>query len=346
MNLKLSKTSYKLFILILLILQPLSIMVAVSFGTINISISDVYSAIITGPISPIQDPVHDVVWLIRLPRLILALAVGIGLSTCGTVMQAIVKNPLADPYILGISSGATLGATLGIILGIGTALGTNYIGFMAFLGALASSFIVLIISSIKGPSNSVKLILSGMATSAVFSSFSNLIIFLSNKKEAVTQIVNWSMGSLAGAKWDTNIAILIIIILGLIFFISQYRTLNLMLLGDDTAITLGTDLKNIRILYLIAISIMIGFCVYTCGMIGFVGLIIPHISRMIVGTDHKKLLPTSALLGSLFLIWADVLCRTIIPGTEMPIGILTSAIGAPIFIYMMVRKSYGFGGNN
>ena len=154
------------------------------------------------------------------------------------------------------------------------------------------------------------------------------------------------MGSLAGAKWEKLLFIAPVILLGTLFFWTQHRTLNLMLLGDDAAVTLGTDLHKWRQLYLLISSAMIGFVVYSSGMIGFVGLIIPHIVRMVVGTDHKKLIPLSALLGAVFLIWADVLCRVIIHGSELPIGILTSMIGAPCFIFLMVRKKYGFGGNN
>lgn len=153
------------------------------------------------------------------------------------------------------------------------------------------------------------------------------------------------MGSLAGAKWDEIIIILPIIILGTIFFITQYRTLNLMLLGDEVSITLGTDLHSYRIIYLVITSLMIGILVYASGMIGFVGLIVPHLVRIIWGTDHRKIIPIAALLGSIILIWADVFSRVIIKGTEIPIGIVISIIGAPLFVWLMIKKNYGFGGN-
>ena len=154
------------------------------------------------------------------------------------------------------------------------------------------------------------------------------------------------MGSVAGAKWKDIIFILPIILLGIVFFMTQYRVLNLMLLGDDVAVTLGTDLHKYRHVYLIITSLMIGMLVYSSGMIGFVGLIIPHIVRMIFGTDHKKIIPIAAILGGIFLIWADVLSRTLIDGTEIPIGILISMVGAPCFIWLMIKKTYGFGGKN
>ena len=157
-------------------------------------------------------------------------------------------------------------------------------------------------------------------------------------------VVRWTMGSLAAANWETNVILLITGAVGILFFWSQYRTLNLMLLGDESAITLGTDLHHRRIIYLVVASLMVGFSVYAAGVIGFVGLIIPHMVRMLFGTDHKKLIPLCALLGALFLLWADVLCRVLLERTELPIGILTSLVGAPVFIYLMARKKYGFGG--
>ena len=152
------------------------------------------------------------------------------------------------------------------------------------------------------------------------------------------------MGSMAAADWESNRIIGAVVLLGVLFFWSQARNLNLMLLGDETAITLGTDMHRWRLLYLLVSSAVIGFVVYKAGMIGFVGLVVPHVVRMIFGTDHRKLIPLSALLGALFLLWADVLCRVVLPGNELPIGILTAMVGAPVFIYLMIRKQYGFGG--
>ena len=289
--------------------------------------------------------VADVVWLIRMPRIVLAIAVGVGLSVVGIVMQAIVKNPLADPYILGVSSGASLGATLAVVLGIGSSFGSNSLGIMGFIGAFGVSILVLIISNIGGRSNSIKLLLAGMALSSVCSSFSSFLVYISDDSQKLKTITFWLMGSLAGAKWNEIVIIMPIIILGVIFFMTQYRTLNLMLLGDEVSITLGTDLHKFRIIYLVITSLMIGLLVYVSGMIGFVGLIIPHIVRMIFGTDHKKIIPISALLGAIILIWADVLSRALIKGTEIPIGIVISIIGSPLFVWLMIKKNYGFGGS-
>lgn len=336
--------------LILLIILVGSVMISVALGSAKISVSEVYKVLgykILGIKSFSEyatGPIHDVVWIIRFPRVVLAIAIGMALSISGVVMQAIVKNPLADPYILGISSGASLGATFAIMLGFGAVLGGNFVGVMAFIGALLVSFGVLLLANIKGSATSSKLILAGMALSAVCSSFSNFIIYIANDKTGMQSVTYWLLGSLAGAKWETNIVILPVVIIACIFFWSRYRVLNLMLLGDDVSITLGTDLHKPRHIYLIITSIMIGLSVYCAGVIGFVGLIIPHAVRMLFGTDHKKLIPISALVGAIFMICADALSRIVIPNSEMPIGILISMIGAPVFIYLMVKRSYGFGG--
>lgn len=327
-----------------------SILASITFGNADISVQEVYQVILyeifhVERFSAYADgAVHDVVWLIRFPRVLMAAAIGMGLSVCGVVMQAVVKNSLADPYVLGVSSGAYLGAAAAIILGIGSVFGDNAMGIMAFLGAVAASFAVLFVSGIGGRSNAGKLILAGMAISSLCSAFANFLIYISQDRDATTQISYWSMGSLASADWDNVPVILLIMIVAFLIFWTQYRKLNLMLLGDDTAITLGTDLHKARIAYMLLSAFMVGFAVCAAGMIGFVGLIIPHAMRMCLGTDHKRLLPVSALAGAIFLIWADVACRVILDHAELPIGILVSLIGAPCFIYLMIRKSYGFGG--
>lgn len=349
-------TAFSVALLLLLLALPLSLLAAVTFGTTSLQVGDVYTVIrwelahlVLGQPIPEEwaagTALHDVVWYIRLPRLVLAAAVGTCLSLCGVAMQAVVKNPLADPYILGISSGANLGVTLAVLLGVGSALGGNYVGVAAFLGALGVSFAVITLANVGGRANSVKLLLAGSALSAVCGAFSSFLIYLNNVDHAATEVMRWTMGSLSAANWSNNGVMLLVALGGTVFFLTQSRTMNLMLLGDDAAITLGTDLHGYRILYLIISSLMVGFAVYSAGVIGFVGLVIPHVVRILLGTDHRKMIPVSALAGALFLVWADVLCRTVLPGNEIPIGILTSMLGAPVFIYLMVRKRYGFGGS-
>lgn len=341
-----------IYVSVFLLLVLIAVMfLALAVGTVKIPMEQIYAAIVnqlqsgTSLDGALKGSVHDIVWQLRLPRIVLAAAVGAGLASSGVIMQAIVKNPLADPYILGISSGASLGATAAILLGIGAFLGENFIGLAAFAGAFAISLLVLFISNLGGRSNSVKLLLAGMALSAVCSAFSSFIVYFANNKEGMQSIAYWMMGSFAGAKWENLMIIAPIVILAVLFLWTQSRMLNLMLLGDESALTLGTDLHIYRQIYLLVSSLIVGFVVYSAGMIGFVGLVVPHVIRMLVGTDHKKLIPVAALTGAIFLVVADGLCRIIIPRTELPIGILISIIGAPCFVYLMIKKTYGFGGN-
>lgn len=345
--------SWTVAVALLLAALVLSLAVAVTIGSVDLRVSDVYRVILYKTLAIGDAEVYgkgsmsDIVWFIRLPRLVLAVGIGMALSAAGLVMQAIVKNPLADPYVLGVSSGASLGATLAILLGVGTFLGEGYVGAVAFVGAFAVSMLVVALANVGGRATSVKLILAGTALSSVCGAVSNFLLYvLYTGSGAVEAVVRWTMGSLAAAKWDTDLLMLAVALAGVLFFWSQHRTLNLMLLGDENAVTLGTDLHRWRILYLVVSSLLVGFAVYTAGIIGFVGLIIPHVARLLFGTDHKKLVPISALLGAVFLLWADVLCRVLIPRTEIPIGILTSLLGAPVFIYLMARRRYGFGGGD
>ncbi len=348
------KLNFITLIVCLKLFLVFSIIIAVTIGSTTIPFADVFQVIFnkikfylgfSHNTDLLKGATHDIVMLIRLPRLILACAVGCGLAVSGVVTQAIVKNPLADPYILGISSGASLGATLAIMLGVGSFFGANAIGIMGCLGAFVISILVLALANIGGRSNSVKLLLSGMALSTLCSAFSSFIVYLANDKEGMMTITYWLMGSFGGAKWEKIIIVYPIVIIITLFFCSQYRILNLMLLGDTQAQNLGTDLNKYRNLYLFLSSILIGFMVYSAGMIGFVGLIIPHIARFLVGNNHKKLILIAGFLGSILLVWADVLCRVIIPKNELPIGILISMIGAPAFIYLMIKQNYTFGEN-
>ena len=278
-----------IYVSVFLLLVLVAVMfLALAVGTVKIPMEQIYAAVIsqlqsgTSLDGALKGSVHDIVWQLRLPRIVLAAAVGAGLASSGVIMQAIVKNPLADPYILGISSGASLGATAAILLGIGAFMGENFIGLAAFAGAFAISLLVLFISNLGGRSNSVKLLLAGMALSAVCSAFSSFIVYFANNKEGMQTIAYWMMGSFSGAKWDNLIVIVPIVIVAVLFFWSQSRILNLMLLGDESALTLGTDLHVYRQFYLLISSIIVGFVVYAAGTVGFVGLIVPHVIRMLV----------------------------------------------------------------
>lgn len=330
---------------LLLVVLALSLIIGINLGYSKIKTEDILSILankigFNTDIDHIRSASVDIIMLVRLPRLILAMVVGMSLSVAGVSMQAIVKNPIADPYILGISSGASFGATVGVVLGLGTKFGSGFVGVTAFFGALIFAFLVLFLSNIGSKSNSAKLLLSGMAISTVAGTFSNLMIYLSSNRDAARQVSFWLLGSVAGAKWEDIKLIVPIILLCTIFFFTQYRTLDLMLLGDEIAITLGKDMNRSRQIYIVIVSVMVGFVVYVSGVIGFVGLIVPHICRFLIGTNHKSLIPLSALIGSIILVWADIMARNLISGSELPTGVVVSLVGAPLFVYLIISKAY------
>lgn len=346
------RRNFLLLFLTLTTITLLSILLAVCLGSVKILPEESYRIILyklfnlnLGNIMNQTSPSHmAIIWEIRLPRVLMAGMIGAGLAMCGTVMQASVQNPLAEPSILGISAGAALGATFSILIGgsgaIFFGLGTP---LCAFIGALGASFFVLFLSGIGGRMSTVKMVLSGAIASALFIALANFIVYISNNAEGIRSVAFWSMGSLAAAKWENLLLPTMGITLACLYFLLQTRVLNTLLLGEEAAITLGINLTNVRRLYLIITAFVTGLIVAACGSFAFVGLVIPHIVRGMVGSDHRRLLPGSILLGAIFLIWADVLARIILPSGELPIGIITALIGAPFFMYILFKNSFNFG---
>lgn len=337
----------------------LSVLAAVTIGAVKISLGDVYRIVLYNTTGiELGDgaflsggTIFEIVWNHRMPRVLMGAIVGVLLAMCGVVMQATVQNPLADPYILGISSGASLGATFSIMIGASAVftgvLATMGTAFWAFLGALGAMALVMLLSHMGGGRvTSAKLVLAGSVVGSLCGAFTNMMIYIGKDAENMKSVTYWLLGSMVSARWPKLLLPGILCILGMLFFLTQLRTLNTLLLGDEAAITLGVDLAKRRRLYMIVTSLLSAVAVCTCGIVGFVGLMIPHIVRGFAGSDHRFLLPLASLSGGIFLIWADVLARVIIPNSEIPLGVITSAIGAPIFVYMMVKKSYGFGGKD
>lgn len=336
----------KVFIAVLLILLFISsIILGISFGAVDIPPYDVYRVFLykvfgikIGNLDEIlNSTVFDIIWGVRMPRVLLGAFAGMALAMVGVIMQATIQNPLGDPYILGLSSGASLGATFSILIGFSGVLSNFGAPLGAFLGALMASIFVYFLAKIGGRITPFKMILAGMVISSICSSLTSLIIFLSKDNEGIRTVNFWMMGSLAGAEWSNIVLPIAISVIPLIYFFTQYRNLNLMVLGDETSITLGLNIEKHRKIYMILASLVTGVIVSVCGTIGFVGIMIPHIVRLIFGTDHKTLLPFSALVGAIFLIWADVIARCAITNMELPIGIITSVIGAPFLLWLMVK---------
>ena len=274
-----------------------------------------------------------IIFQIRLPRTFMALLVGSGLAVAGVALQALFKNPLADPYVLGASSGAGFGAALIISLGVVSAI---FVPLAAFSGAIIASFTVYALSMI-GPRSSVSLLqLSGIALSTFFSALISYLMFVAGSN--LQELVFWLMGGLWASTWQYVEITFPVVLVGTIILYAYARDLNLMLSGEESAQHLGVAVENLKRILLVTVSFIVGVAVAFCGIIGFVGLIVPHVVRTFTGPDHKALIPASALFGGILLIWADIIARSAIPGTEVPVGIITALLGAPFFMYLVRSK--------
>jgi len=308
-----------------------------SLGTVSIPFSDVWKALTS---QPPEDPVHHSIILnIRLPRVLLGILVGATLAVCGNLFQALLRNPLADPYILGVSSGAAFGIVLSIgIMGSMTAIPAILynLPLMSFSFAMLAAFSSYFIAKRGAKTPVVDLILSGVIVNFLFNAGTTFaIVFLWRNIQSTTY---WLMGSLSGASWtkvsSMALATGIAILFGLIFSVK----LNAISLGEEEAMNLGVNVHLLKFLIFITVSLLTAYCVSVAGIVGFVGLIIPHSARLITGPDHKKSIPFSALLGGLFLSSCDTIARTMFAPIEMPLGTITALVGAPVFIFLLRKK--------
>jgi iron complex transport system permease protein len=333
--------------------------VATAVGSANIGVDKVALIILSNIISNtpvVSNYVHiaqtwtnneaNIIMLVRLPRVLLGLLVGATLAMAGVAAQAIFKNPMADPYILGVSSGAAVGAALVIVsglsgIGLSLSLGITSISFGAIqigalIGGMLATFLVFNIARNGNKIPVETLILSGIAVSAFFSAITSFLMYISGHN--LNQIVYWIMGALWNSSWNSVMIMIPTAILGGIIIFSFSRDLNMLLLGDEAASNLGTNTAVIKIGMLALTSLIAAVAVSVSGIIGFVGLFIPHIMRLIVGPDHRILVPSSVLAGAIFLALADTFSRMIIQPTEIPVGIITALVGVPFFVYLLIRK--------
>ena len=280
----------------------------------------------------------EVVLKIRLPRVLVAAVVGVALAAAGTVLQGLLRNPMADPYVLGISAGASVGASLAI----GFGLGSSFLGFlyavplMAFVGALVTIFVVYNIARRNGGNSMLSLLLIGIAISSFLSAVVSLIKIISS--DALHGIVYWIMGSLQVAGWNHLYIASPFIFVGIIIIYYYAKDLNIISLGENQAQHLGVDVEGLKTRLLICVSLITAAAVSVSGIIGFIGLIIPHMTRLLVGPDHRILIPTSALLGAVVLIICDTLARTLMSPAEIPVGIITALLGSPFFVYLLIKR--------
>ncbi len=323
----------------------LSIPAAITLGTAEISVGEVvaiiHSALTGQPVTNIPVGSVNIVWDLRLPRVLLAATVGAGLALVGTLMQSLVRNPLADPYILGISSGASVGAAAVIlfnIFGLRSLFGAQAVSVAGFAGASLAMVVVYLLSRSDTGLSPQRLILGGVAMSYVFAAITSLLIFLGTP-HAAGSVLFWILGGLGRASWETLALPVLLFVLAALYALFRAPWLNALTLGEDLAISVGVPVQRFRRELFFVSALLTGVLVALSGAIGFVGLILPHVARLLVGSDHWRVILVSLPLGGLFLVWCDVIARTIAAPQVLPVGVITALIGGPLFVALLVRRS-------
>lgn len=350
---KSNNKSFLFWTITLLILLGISLIVAIAIGSTYIEPDIVYKFLgnkLTGKeIFPVlwDKSIEQIIWQIRVPRVILGIITGAGLAICGVLMQCVTRNSIADPYILGISSGASAGAVFIIVFGSSLAVGGLTVALGAFIGSILCGALVFIIGTQWGKSTSTtRLVLSGLAISTIFSAITNILIYSAENSNQAKSAMFWIMGSLGGGRYEVLLLPSIILIGILVLSIMLSKSMDLLLFGDDSAVVLGMNVKLIKSLIIFGATLLTSALVSITGAIGFIGLIIPHICRQISGSNHRKLIILSSLTGAIFLVWTDVIARAAFAPREIPIGIITSIIGGPFFLWLISKNEYSFGGKN
>lgn len=288
----------------------------------------------------VLDPIDEgIVWSYRLTRALVAAACGAGLATCGVVLQSLLRNPLADPYLLGISAGASTGAVLVVVLGLGA--GALSLSAGAFAGAICAFALVILLARASGPTGaSAQIILAGIAGSQLFNAITAFLITKSASSEQARGIMFWLLGNLSGVRWPAVWLAVPVAVAGLAVCLWHRRALDAFTFGADSAASLGIPVRRVQLLLISCAALVTAVMVSIVGSIGFVGLVIPHAVRLLAGTGHGRLLPASALGGALFLIAADVLSRTLIKGQVIPVGVVTALVGAPVFALILIGRRH------
>jgi iron complex transport system permease protein len=321
----------------------LTMTLGVAVGSVSLSPGAVLGVIADHLAGHPRDTVADaIVWQIRLPRVLLAAVVGAALTTAGVVVQALVRNSLADPFLLGVSSGASVGATAVLLFGAFASLGVWAISFGSVLGALAAMAAVFLVSRKGRALAPTQLILCGVVLSALFESVTSFLIFRGNP-QATQSVLFWLLGSFGLASWSQLPIPAVVLAAAIGYLVAAGRSLNALAMGAEPAASLGIDVHQMRRNLFVVTSLMAGVAVAVSGVIGFVGLVIPHIVRLVVGSDHRRVLPVGVVFGASFMVLGDLLARIIAAPQEMPIGVITAFIGAPTLIVLIRRRPYLYG---
>lgn len=333
-----------LLLLICAALLAVAITAGVWVGSVGLAPGTVWMVVwqhITGHVH--NSVANAIVWELRLPRVLLAAVVGAGLTTAGGVIQVLVRNALADPFLLGVSSGASVGATAVLLFGALGALGLWALETGAILGALGAMIIVFVLARQGGQLAPLQLTLCGVVMAGLFGAITSFMIFKGNP-QATESVLFWLLGSFGNAAWAQLPEPTIALLLAIVYLMAQARSLNALAMGADVATSLGVDVGKLRRNLFVVTSLIAGLSVAVSGVIGFVGLVVPHMVRLVVGSDHRRTLPIGALVGASFMVLSDLLARTIVSPAEMPIGVITAIIGAPVLIVLIRRRTYVYGG--
>ncbi|WP_082544448.1 MULTISPECIES: FecCD family ABC transporter permease [unclassified Rhodococcus (in: high G+C Gram-positive bacteria)] len=318
-----------------------SVAVSIALGPANVTVPDVVAVVVAhlgGPpadVSRIQD---GIVWELRLPRALLAAICGCGLALCGAIMQSLLRNRLADPFVLGISSGASTGAVSVAVLGVGA--GALSLSTGAFVGALVSFVLVMMLATGAGGGTG-PVILAGVAGTQLFSALTSFIVLSSADAEQTRGVLFWLLGSLAGAGWGDVAVCAGAVGIGAVACVVAAPSLDAVTLGSDTARALGVSMLRLSVVLLGVTALMTATIVASAGAIGFVGLVIPHAARILVGTAHHRVLPVSMAIGAVFMVWADTLARSVFAPQEIPVGVVTALVGVPAFAVILLRGRRG-----
>lgn len=319
-----------------------SALIAVCLGPVSIAPGEVTSIVgahLAGRGKP--GPSDFIVWNLRVPRVLQGVFVGAGLAAAGLLTQAMVRNPLGEPFILGLTSGAGVGAVFVLTtLGAGVA-GLLTVPLAAFGGAVVTALVVFGLSRTAGRIQAGRMVMTGIAIGQLLAGAISFMVLRTRDSDAQQQILFWILGSLAGAQWPLALTCAAVVLLLLVASAAGAARLNLLVLGDDGAASLGLDAARARAVLLVIVALLTGTIVAVSGSIGFIGLIVPNLTRLLVGADHRRALPVAALLGALVIVWADAAARLVLAPTELPIGILTAAIGVPVFLVVLRRSAAG-----
>ena len=319
-----------------------TVVAAVAFGSVNLALGDVFEVFVDRSSGNEASSTADqIIWNLRLPRVVLAAVVGAALTTSGAVMQVLVRNALADPFLLGVSAGASVGATAVLLFGVFSGLGLWAVSAGSALGSLVAIVSVLLLAG-SGTSSPTQLILIGVVMSALFQSITSFLIFRGDPN-ATQGVLFWLLGSFGRATWDQIPIPLGVLVISLAYLLAHRRSLNALAMGDEAASGLGIEVVRLRRKLFVVASICAASTVAVAGVIGFIGLVVPHLVRIFVGVDHRRVLPLGLVVGATFTVLADLAARTVVSPQEMPLGVVSAVIGAPMLLLLVRRRSASAG---